>query len=227
MEDLCFYCRYVELCPHGVTTGSKFLYLAESVRDPIDLKLSKEFMSPTNVLDTACTAAAHLILRDKKTADLLFGERRACFEKPVRDRKPEEISIPSLAFQSHLKTQLSLPPKNDLNNFEDPKTRSTEKYFCGDRFHDIKFPHKSELCRYHDINLVPELKAARTSEQENINSRRNRLRLRSACTQNLGTHLFYNGVIMDRAHNRAVVEKQAEGLLKPISSRHPEYMHIV
>ena len=193
----------------------------------MDLKLSKQFVSPVNVLDTPCTAAANLLLRDKKTAEAWFSDRRGCFEKPVHGQQPNEISIPSLELHSHMKSHVLLPHKQDLKPHEHPKTGNSDKYFCGDRFHDKQFPHKSELCRYHNINLVPQLKAARTSEQENLNSNRNRLRLRSTCTQNLGTHIFYNAIIMDRASNRGKVQKQLNTLKKTGLNRHPEYKHVV
>ena len=122
---------------------------------------------------------------------------------------------------------LSDPPPSGLSAHEHPKTANSDKYFCGDRFHDKQFPRKSELCRYHNINLVPQLKAARTSEQENLNSNRNRLRLRSTCTQNLGTHIFYNAIIMDRASNRGKVQKQLNTLKKTGLNQHPEYKHVV
>jgi len=214
--------RYIELCPHGVTTGSKFLYRSESVRDPVDLKLSKQFTSPVNVLDTPCTAASNLLIRDKETAETWFSDRRGSFEKPVHGQEPSEVSILSLKFHSHMKSHVQLPKKEELKPHEHPKTRKTDKYICGDRFHDKQFPHKSELSRYHNINLVPQLKAARTSEQENLNSNRNRLRLRSTCTQNLGTHLFYNAIIMDRASNRGKVQKQLKTLKKTGLERHPD-----
>ena len=42
--------RYNEICLHGVIVASKFLFLGESVRDVVDLKLSTKFMAPTNIL---------------------------------------------------------------------------------------------------------------------------------------------------------------------------------
>ena len=218
---------YIEMCPHGVTRGSKFLYCSESVRDVLDIKLSTNYVSPVNVLDTPCTAASHLLTRDKKTATVWFGDKRGTFEKPVRNKPPSELSIPELTPQSHKKKITDLPSKGDLEPHEHPYARNTQKYFCGDRFHDKRFPHKSELCRYHNINLVRELKTGTTSMQENVNSMRNRLRLRNTCTQNVPTHLFYNAIVMDRAHNREIVKKQAEQLNKDVSKRHPEWKHVV
>ena len=47
---------------------------------------------------------------------------------------------------------------------------------------------------------------------------------RSTCTQRADTHLFYNAVIMDRAHNRNIVKNQLNTLeRKENISRHPDY----
>merc|ERR1711954_186289 len=62
-------------------------------------------------------------------------------------------------------------------------------------------------CRYHDINLCPELTNVGTSHQENLNSIKNNLRLRSTCTQTPARHLFYN-ILMDQYHNEKVVGEQ-------------------
>ena len=218
---------YIEMCPHGVTRGSKFLYCSESVRDVIDIKLSTNFVSPVNVLDTPCTAASHLLTRDKETAKVWFGDKRGTFKKPVRNKLPSELSIPELTPHSHKKTEIFLPKKEALIPHEHPLVGNTQKYFCGDRFHDKRFPHKSELCRYHDINLVKQLKTGTTSMQENVNSMRNRHRLRNTCTQNVPTHLFYNAIVMDRAHNRDIVRKQAEQLQIDVSKRHVEWKHAI
>ena len=43
-------CRYNESCLHGVITASKMLFLSESVRDVVDIKLSKKYNPPVNIL---------------------------------------------------------------------------------------------------------------------------------------------------------------------------------
>ena len=218
---------YFEMCPHGVTTGSKFLYRSESVRDAIDIKLSKEFVSPTNFLYTPCTAASHLIQRDPETAKNWFNERKsATWEEPKRNIPPSVKSFPKLAPELHSEKSRPLPSKTAMKVHQHPKTMDSDKFFCGDRFHEKKYPHKSELCRYHDVNLVPELKGVPTSGQENLNSIRNRTRLRTTCTQKLETHMFYN-TTMDRAHNREVVRKQARLLGKSMYSRDPDWKFVV
>ena len=48
--------------------------------------------------------------------------------------------------------------------------------------------------------------------------------LRSTCTQKAETHVFYNAVIMDRAHNRQIVKKQLAKLgISENFTRHNEY----
>ena len=92
-----------------------------------------------------------------------------------------------------------------LEQHQDPRTQDTDKYFLGDRFHEktviflsifllcnihnFQYPHSSELCRYHDINLGKELSAAKTSSQEVLNSTRNWRRLRYSNSHVL-IHLF-------------------------------------
>ena len=231
---------YLQLCQHGVTQGSKFMYLSESVRDVIYIHISKKFNAPMNVCDTPCTAAAHLALRDAEDlkngvlqkkedgqAYKWLGKTRGCPEKPELGKTPSEVSLPRLELENQKRKKIKLPKIEELESEEHPLTRDTRKYFLGDRFHNTKCPHKSELCRFHDINLCPQLKCATTSGQENLNSIRNRTRLRTTCTQALATHLFYNVVVMDRSHNRKIVKQQAKDLGKHWSRRHPEYMHII
>ena len=53
------------------------------------------------------------------------------------------------------------------------------------------------------------------------------LNYRSTCTQRPETHLFYNAVIMDRAHNRRLVGKQLKALeTRRNIKRDPEYMFV-
>ena len=230
---------YCEICPHGVTISAKFLFLAESCRDCIDLKKSKKYVEVGSNLDTPCTAAGHLVLRDREDlkegkikkisdgqASKWFDGRRGCFEKPESNKNPSKISVPFLELESRKNKKIELPNPRDLKPDEHPLTQSTQKYFVGDRFHNTKYPHKSPLCGFHDINLCPQLVYAKTSGQENLNNIRNRNRLQTACTQSLPTHIFYN-LIMDRAANRDIVENQARDLDKNLYDRHSDYKHFV
>ena len=47
-----YFVMYYKSCVHGVIVCAKMLFLSESVRDVIDIKLSKAFNSPTNILGT-------------------------------------------------------------------------------------------------------------------------------------------------------------------------------
>ena len=104
--------RYNESCLHGIISTSKILFLSETVRDVVDIKLSKRFNSPTNILgnlirtffyynlilaiDTPCTAAIHLVAREPEIADAWFAGRNGCFEPPVLGVLPSRVSIPKL-----------------------------------------------------------------------------------------------------------------------------------
>ena len=74
---------YNESCIHGTIIASKMLFCSESVRDVMDIKLSKKINSPTNILDTPCTTASHFLTRDPQLADLWFEGNRGCFEKKL------------------------------------------------------------------------------------------------------------------------------------------------
>ena len=56
--------RYNESCLHGCIIVSKILFLAESCRDCIDIKLSKDFNAASNILGVKCLM---FILRDVNT----------------------------------------------------------------------------------------------------------------------------------------------------------------
>merc|ERR1712179_360483 len=181
-------------------------------------------MAPVNALDTPCTTALHIGERAPDVAGAIFKDRNGCFEKPSLDKEPSFQSLPKLQFETQQTGFSHLPAMAELGKFEHPKTGDCDKYFVGDRFHNAQFPHKSPLCEFHDIDLVEELKAAKTSGQESLNNSRNQKRLRSTCTQRAETHIFYNAVIMDRAHNRQIVKTQLANVGKsgPFS-RHAEY----
>ena len=94
-----------------------------------------------------------------------------------------------------------------------PVTGTARRYVLGDRFHSITKPHKSPLCRYHDIDLCIQATALKSSYQESENNRKNKLRLRSSTMQSFHVH-FMNNVLMDFYQNEAIVTQQRENLLK-------------
>lgn len=218
---------YNESCVHGTIIASKMLFCSESTRDVMDIKLSKKINSPTNILDIPCTASAHLQTRAPEVASTWFEGARGCFEKPSLDKTPSVISLPKLELETNQRKSSPYLPLSELPPHTHPKTNDTRKYFVGDRFHEANYPHKSELCRFHDINNVPQLVGAKTSGQENLNFVRNWRRLRSTCTQRAETHLFYNVCVMDRAHNRRIVTRQVNSLQLTDPQRHPDYFYFI
>ena len=87
---------------------------------------------------------------------------------------------------------------------------STDKYIVGDRFHDsIKSGHKKHTCKFHNIDLCPELKHAQFQSvtSEVINSRIKSLQLKSSSQQNIHHYLIYNR-LMDYWHNTFIIHKQ-------------------
>ena len=96
-------------------------------------------------------------------------------------------------FESHQPGYCDFSSPTELSQHQHPKTKDSDKYFVGDRFHNaqvrlfvtcllnnksIQFPHASPLCKYHHINLNVELSAAKTSGQESLNYSKNQKRLR-------------------------------------------------
>ena len=72
--------------------ASKFLTLAESVRDPADLYLSLKYPLPVFVSDSCCGFARHMGCRVPDVTDILWAENYGCFEKPEFGRRPN-VSI--------------------------------------------------------------------------------------------------------------------------------------
>lgn len=88
----------------------------------------------------------------------------------------------------------------------------TDRHFVlGDRFHSNTDPHKSELCRYHNLDLCLQANTIKTSTVESQNNRKNQRRLRSSTVQNFETHVTFN-YLMDFYQNEEVVEKQLKVL---------------
>ena len=95
----------------------------------------------------------------------------------------------------------------ESGNFVHPLTKTSRRFIVGDRFHTATNPHKSLLCKYHDINLCLQGNTVKTSYQESMNNSKNIKRLRSSCVQNFHTHFLYN-YLMDFYENEAIVRRQ-------------------
>ena len=94
-----------------------------------------------------------------------------------------------------------------------PLTLTTNRYIVGDRFHDsIKTSgHKKETCKFHHIDLCPELREYKSVTSEVINSKIKSTRLQSSNQQNLAHYFIYNR-LMDYWHNRNIVDKQYKAM---------------
>lgn len=107
-------------------------------------------------------------------------------------------------------------PEN-VPQFVHPVSGNTRRFILGDRFHDSTNPHKSPLCRFHDINLCQQANMFKTSFQEMKNNQKNKKRLRSSCVQGFGVHYLYN-YLMDFYDNEDIVAKQREKLARSVNA---------
>ena len=98
-------------------------------------------------------------------------------------------------------------------NMTHPVTRRVDHYIVGDRFHEKSGGHKKSTCKYHNVDLCPELRSYQTVTSEVINSKIKSTRLQSSNQQNLLHHFLYNR-LMDYWHNRYIVDKQRNGFQK-------------
>lgn len=106
-----------------------------------------------------------------------------------------------------------------LSTTRNPTEESTfqQHFVLGDRFHSSSEPHKSPLCRYHDINLCCQANTIKTSTQESQNNRKNVKRLRSSCMQSFEVHIAFN-YLMDYYQNEEVVIKQRKAIEKSLTN---------
>ena len=104
-------------------------------------------------------------------------------------------------------------------NLVHPLTNSVDRYILGDRFHDghKTSGHKKETCKYHNMDLCPELKTFQSVTSEVLNSKIKSTRLQSSIQQNIIHYLLYNR-LMDYWSNRDIVEKQKAVMVKRMSA---------
>ena len=90
-----------------------------------------------------------------------------------------------------------------------PLTNAVDCYIVGDRFHDgpKTSGHKKATCKFHHIDLCPELVSVQTITSEVLNSKIKSTRLQSSNQQNLH-HYFYYNRLMDYWNNLQIVNKQ-------------------
>ena len=114
-------------------------------------------------------------------------------------------------------------------NMVHPLSLSVARYIVGDRFHDgVKTSgHKKKTCKFHRMNLCPELATYKSVTSEVINSKIKTTRLQSSCQQNLYHYFIYNR-LMDYWHNQLIVEKQFQTMLSKAKQGETvsrDYMH--
>lgn len=102
-----------------------------------------------------------------------------------------------------------------------PLVSTSCHFVLGDRFHSSSNPHKSHLCKYHNLELCLQANAVTTSIQESQNNRKNQRRLRSSTVQNFETHVTFK-YLMDYYQNEEILERQR----KIMQNRLSEGQHI-
>lgn len=134
------------------------------------------------------------------------------------------ISVPDIVPPEYKAANITITeaPSGSLIH---PVTGKSRRYVLGDRFHTATNPHKSPLCRYHDIGKCTQAKAVKTSYQESENSRKNNKRLRSSCMQSFHKHYFYN-YLMDFYQNEAIIKEQRKKL-EGLNIIRDQYMRFV
>ena len=94
------------------------------------------------------------------------------------------------------------------NNYIHPITGTYQKFVVGDRFHDsVRSGHKKPTCKFHNIDLCPDLKKYRSVTSEIINSRIKSTHLKASSQQNFKHYVLYNR-LMDYWRNRDIIQKQ-------------------
>ena len=87
------------------------------------------------------------------------------------------------------------------------------RYVIGDRFHDgpKTSGHKKVTCKYHCMDLCPQLITYKSVTSEVINSKIKSTRLQSSNQQNIIHYFIYNR-LMDYFHNMEIVQKQFDAM---------------
>uniref|UniRef100_A0A7M5UYH7 HMG domain-containing protein n=2 Tax=Clytia hemisphaerica TaxID=252671 RepID=A0A7M5UYH7_9CNID len=207
---------YHFVCPHGTTVCSKLMILTESVRDAADLWLSLKYPPVMFICDTPCTFVQHVNKRKPDLAKKYWDDFDGCFEKPTLDKDPNsEMDVPNIVPIEF--RDVAPIPMNPKNSNVHPITYKERRYVAGDRFHTGTNPHKSPLCEYHNVNLAQQGNTLKTSYQESMNNKKNKLRNRTSCTQGFLHHFYYN-YLMNFYENEEIVSKQRRNLENMVSN---------
>ncbi len=100
------------------------------------------------------------------------------------------------------------------SNIAHPLTGTLSRYIVGDRFHDSdKTSCHKETCRYHHMDLCPELMPFQSVTSEVLNSKIKSTRLQSSNQQNLVHYFIYNR-LMDHWSNCSIIDRQRTKMTK-------------
>ena len=117
------------------------------------------------------------------------------------------LVVPSEYKRTSSNVDLQVP----LDEYIHPTSNNSRRFVVGDRFHTRVNPHKSALCKYHDINLCQQAATIKTSYQESRNKSKKDRRIQSASMQNFHIHFLYC-YLMDFYQNEQIVEKQRKNI---------------
>ena len=81
-----------------------------------------------------------------------------------------KVSVPHLVPLEFQSSRMEYKDEQELQEWEHPVTGHRHRCVVGDRFHSSTNPHKSPLCRFHDLDLCEQKNAIKTSYQESENN---------------------------------------------------------
>ena len=75
-------------CPHRFKICTKMQAAQETVSDPSNIIHSMKKRPIVLICDDACTVAEYETIHYPHDSEICFGERKGCFQKPVKGIKP-------------------------------------------------------------------------------------------------------------------------------------------
>lgn len=147
--------------------------MSSCVGDAADLYLSLKHPAIVFINDTPCGFVRHVEYREPSTAQKLWGSTAGCFERPSLEKDPDgDLNFPCIvpveySDGSNMRKVIS---NADMAH---PIVDTSMHFVLGDRFHTATNPHKSHLCKYHNLELCLQANTLKTSIQESQNNRKN------------------------------------------------------
>lgn len=91
-------------------------------------------MPPLLVCDDACTFISHSLQRYPVKAELAYGEKRGCFEKPKDNTPPrKDISCPDILPIELSTTEVKREAMNNPSPLVHPDVMTSTRYVVGTR----------------------------------------------------------------------------------------------